>query len=134
MIIAADAFRDGRERNYSCDNSKTPLAEIRKKIPEEEDEEEDDEDDVMSESEFIKQNPEKNNKMRTSVSAEAYGEWNKKTDFTPPVYPKSEEQKTRLGNTLNNSFMFRALNAKEMGTVSSFVNSEMSSGSLDHDL
>lgn len=84
------------------------------------DEEEDDaDDDVVSESEFLKKNPPalNKNKMRTSVSAEAYGEWNTKGDFTPPSYPKSDEQKTRLGDTLSKSFMFRALNQKEMGTV-----------------
>ena len=29
--------------------------------------------------------------MRISVSAEAYGEYNKKGDFNAPVHPKSEE-------------------------------------------
>lgn len=28
--------------------------------------------------------------MRTSVSAEAFGVYNKKGDFKPPVHPKSE--------------------------------------------
>lgn len=43
---------------------------------------------------------------RTSVSAEAYGAWNKKTDFKPPVYPKSDEQSGRLSELLNKSFLF----------------------------
>lgn len=45
------------------------------------------------------------------------GEWNKKKDFTPPVYPKSEGQKQRLASTLAKSFMFKALDPKELETV-----------------
>lgn len=83
-----------------------------------EEDEDDDDDDVMSESEFLKNNPAPNTqKMRTSVSAEAYGAWNKKTEFTPPVHAKTAEQKERLTQTLQKSFMFRALNVKEMATV-----------------
>lgn len=33
----------------------------------------------------------KKKNMRTSVSAEAFGVWNKKTDFKPPSYPKPKE-------------------------------------------
>lgn len=32
-------------------------------------------------------------KGRTSVSAEAFGAWNKKGDFKPPVIPKSDATK-----------------------------------------
>lgn len=82
------------------------------------DEEEDDDDDVMSDSEFLKQNPGgRQNQMRTSVSAEAYGVWNKKGDYVPPVFPKSDEQKQRLSQTLSKSFMFGALSKAEMSTI-----------------
>lgn len=81
---------------------------------EEEEEEEDDEDDLVDEADIVKP---ANKGMRTSVSAEAYGEWNKKEDFTPPVYPKTDDQKTRLAATLAKSFMFRALTTKEMDIV-----------------
>jgi hypothetical protein len=32
---------------------------------------------------------------RTSVSSEAFGQWNKKEDFTPTVHPKPEETKKK---------------------------------------
>jgi hypothetical protein len=34
-------------------------------------------------------------KGRKAISAEAYGDWNKKEDFKARVIPKSEDQKTR---------------------------------------
>jgi len=57
-------------------------------------------------------------KMRTSVSAEAYGEWNKTvTDFTPPEYPKSEEQKRRIAERLSSSWIFQGLDGKNLSQV-----------------
>lgn len=56
-------------------------------------------------------------KTRTSVSAEAYGQWNQKKAFTPPDHPKTDEQKQRLKQTLNKSFMFSALEEKDMQLV-----------------
>lgn len=61
---------------------------------EDEEEEEDDEDDEPPPG-WLK-SEESQQKTRTSVSAEAYGEWNAKKAFTPPDYPKSDEQKQRL--------------------------------------
>jgi len=54
---------------------------------------------------------------RSSVSAEAYGAWNQKKAFTPPVHEKNDEQKKRLEDVLSKSFLFSALDAKEMGLV-----------------
>eukprot|EP00913_Durusdinium_trenchii_P024008 g22546.t1 len=51
------------------------------------------------------------NKARTSVSAEAYGEWNAKKAFVPPVIVKTEEQKDRLKACLTKSFLFSELDA-----------------------
>jgi cAMP-dependent protein kinase regulator len=53
-------------------------------------------------------------KERTSVSAEAYGVWNVKKAFTPPVHPKSDEQKERIKAVLQTSFLFSALDAKDL--------------------
>lgn len=77
---------------------------------EDESEEEDDDDDIVDD---LPPPPQNLGKMRTSVSAEAYGAWNKKEEFTPPVFEKSEEQATRLKDTLSKSFMFSALDDKE---------------------
>lgn len=46
---------------------------------------------------------------RISVSAEAYGTWNRKEDYVPKVVPKNEEQRNRIIDKLGRSFMFSAL-------------------------
>jgi cAMP-dependent protein kinase regulator len=54
---------------------------------------------------------------RASVSAEAFGIWNKKSDFKPRVVAKSDSVKQRIQTRLSHSFMFQALNEKEMAIV-----------------
>jgi cAMP-dependent protein kinase regulator len=83
---------------------------------EDDDDEEDNEDDTMEElppppSGYQQRGP------RSSVSAEAYGAWNQKKEFTPPVYPKSEEQKRRIEGVLSQSFLFSNLEHKELDLV-----------------
>jgi len=81
---------------------------------EEEDEDEDDDDCVGEMSpppDYLTRGP------RASVSAEAYGKWNKAQAFEPPVHPKSEEQKGRILAVLQDSFMFASLSPKEKEVV-----------------
>lgn len=78
-----------------------------------EDEEEEDDDDEVEEI----LPPSKLAKARQSVSAEAYGAWNQKKAFTPPVFAKTEEQKGRLQKTLSKSFMFSELDSKDMESI-----------------
>lgn len=54
---------------------------------------------------------------RASVSAEAYGEWNIKQVFTPPVNPKTDGQKDRIRTTLTKSFMFAELDPADMEVI-----------------
>lgn len=54
---------------------------------------------------------------RSSVSAEAYGTWNKAKPFTPPQHPKSEAQKAKLQQILTSSFMFSSLEEKDLEVV-----------------
>jgi len=54
---------------------------------------------------------------RGSVSAEAYGDWNKKTDFTPPVHAKSDGQKKRIREVLSNSFIFNSLEDRDANVL-----------------
>jgi len=75
-------------------------------------EEEDDDDDEIDELPEVKTSG-----ARQSVSAEAYGQWNQKKAFTPPVIAKTDEQKDRLTKTLEKSFMFASLEAKDMNTI-----------------
>jgi cAMP-dependent protein kinase regulator len=56
-------------------------------------------------------------KQRASVSAEAYGAWNQKKEFVPPVHAKSEEQKGKIKEILTKSFMFSALQDNDFEVV-----------------
>jgi len=80
---------------------------------EEEEEEEDDEDEEPPPD--WEKPPGKT--ARQSVSAEAYGEWNAKKAFVPPVIPKSDEQKDRLKNCLVKSFLFSNLEDNDFSVV-----------------
>ena len=73
-----------------------------------EDEDEDEEDDEDLPDELPPAMVKKAGGPRSSVSAEAYGEWNVKTEFKPPVYPKTDEQTARVQEVLNKSFLFNA--------------------------
>lgn len=54
---------------------------------------------------------------RKAISAEAYGDWNKKSDFVARVIEKTPDQKKRIHAKLQTSFIFNALEAKEMEIV-----------------
>ena len=43
---------------------------------------------------------------RSSVSAEAFGAWNKKGDFKPRVVEKSADTQDKITRRLRQSFMF----------------------------
>jgi cAMP-dependent protein kinase regulator len=84
---------------------------------EEEEEEEEEEDDVDDAdlppppSSYLKKGP------RASVSAEAYGNWNQVKDFTPPVHPKTEEQKQRILGVITSSFLFATLEQASLDII-----------------
>lgn len=56
-------------------------------------------------------------KQRASVSAEAFGEWNQRVAFEPPVYPKSPDQKEELLEVTARSFLFTSLEQKDLQVV-----------------
>ena len=56
-------------------------------------------------------------KPRTSVSAEAYGHYNRKESFQPRVLPKTQSQIDRITDRLNHAFMFAALDSSERDIV-----------------
>mmetsp|Transcript_17687 Transcript_17687/g.61978 ORF Transcript_17687/g.61978 Transcript_17687/m.61978 type:complete len:403 (-) Transcript_17687:64-1272(-) len=85
------------------------------KDEEEEEEDEDDECDDLPES--MKKPEAQMGRARQSVSAEAYGTWNQKQAYTPPSYAKTDDQKDRLKGTLQNSFMFSSLEAKDFEVI-----------------
>ncbi|OMJ92540.1 hypothetical protein SteCoe_4672 [Stentor coeruleus] len=57
------------------------------------------------------------NKSRTSVSAEVFGEWNKKEDFKPRIIQKTQEQKAKIHARLIKSFMFTSLDEKDQEII-----------------
>lgn len=54
---------------------------------------------------------------RTSVSAEAYGQYLKKSDYKPRIIPKNQSQIDRIRTRLEQAFMFQALEPKEQEVV-----------------
>lgn len=80
---------------------------------EDEDEEDNDDDveDLPPPPNYAQKGP------RASVSAEAYGAWNKAKEYTPVVNPKSDEQKARLKGIMSKSFLFASLEEKDFTIV-----------------
>jgi len=83
-----------------------------------EEEEEDDDYDVDAPMEappapasYLKKGP------RASVSAEAYGQWNQIKAFTPPVHPKTEEQKASILACIQQTFLFSCLDEKDRRVI-----------------
>mmetsp|Transcript_15989 Transcript_15989/g.36601 ORF Transcript_15989/g.36601 Transcript_15989/m.36601 type:complete len:406 (-) Transcript_15989:212-1429(-) len=81
----------------------------------EEDEDEDDDDEEPPPGFFTEQASAP--RARASVSAEAYGEWNRKKKFVAPVVSKTDTQKDRLKEVLSKSFMFSNLDENDLAVV-----------------
>jgi len=81
------------------------------------DSEEEDDDDDDAPDDFAPPPAYMQQKQRASVSAEAYGSWNKVKDFVPPVHPKTEEQKARLTSVLNSSWLFQTLDKASLDVI-----------------
>lgn len=56
-------------------------------------------------------------KTRNSVSAEVFGQFNKKRTYVPKVIRKSEAQKRRIRERLDQSFMFKMLDENDKKIV-----------------
>ena len=54
---------------------------------------------------------------RISVSAEAYGMYNQKKKYVPKVVPKNEDQMNRIRGKIISSFIFSALDEKDLEVV-----------------
>ena len=86
------------------------------KMSEEENSDSDDEDDYIDELPQVAQ-ARMSGPARTSVSAEAYGHFFKKTDYEARVIEKPEEMKQRIRDRLLESFMFSNLDEKDLKIV-----------------
>lgn len=54
---------------------------------------------------------------RAAVSAEVYGQFNKKENFKSRVIPKSEDQIQRIKARILQSFLFNNLESKDLNIV-----------------
>lgn len=54
---------------------------------------------------------------RMSVSAEAFGNFNKQTEYQAVVHPKSEQQIEAIKSRIKGNFMFDALNPKDTKAI-----------------
>lgn len=75
------------------------------------------ENDVIDEMEFNKKKKESGKRNRSAVSAEVYGEFNKKAKFVPKCIEKSDDTNTRLLILMSNSFLFKGLDQKDADIV-----------------
>ena len=79
-----------------------------------EDEDDDEEEEEVAEVRKPKQSV---RVQRIGVSAEAYGEFNKKGDYKPVVHKKSDDQVISIKSRLIHSFMFNILEANDMKII-----------------
>lgn len=79
--------------------------------------EEVDEEEQARIDEEMKKKQQKKKPCRTSVSAEVYGIHNKKEDFVPRVFEKTEEQLKAITAKCMQSFIFNSLEDNELKTV-----------------
>lgn len=98
-------YRELHEQNNNGNNS----------FDEDEEEHSDEEDEQVAE---VRHYPKTSVRgPRIAVSAEAYGEFNKKGDFKPVVHKKHEDQTTAIKSRLIHSFMFNSLESTDLKIV-----------------
>lgn len=106
-----DSFNKLDKQNFQADECST----MAMHMDDEDLESEDNDDDVVED--LPAPPPSTWKKPRNSVSAEAYGEWNKRRFFKPPIHRKTEEQKKKIAEVIGESFLFSALDGREMETI-----------------
>ena len=117
------AISEAEEKNYTEEEEEDEEDENEEKENSKEEnntnksQSEEEEDEIMNEEELKKKQQRKGKNKRAGVSAEAYGEFNKKEDFIPRVIEKTEEQKNKIKNRIISSFLFSNLDQKELEIV-----------------
>ena len=129
LRLAVKHYRELEQHNLAGSNSKREITEIKVDAPvDSESSYSDENEDVMDEKEEEEINNKLNNirrtqesqnsiKARVSVSAEAYGLYNKKGNFVPKVIPKNEDQMNRIKGKIISSFIFSSLEKKDLDVV-----------------
>ena len=80
-------------------------------------EKEEEEEDFVYDMDDENRKGRKNIEGRKAISAEAYGKYNKKEKFKPRYIQKSDSQITRIKGRILQSFLFNALEAKDVSIV-----------------
>ena len=97
-----------QEEEEAYDNSHLPVSE----------ESSVNEDDVVDDFEMEeKLKKHRKSKKKNGISAEAYGEYNKLSDFQARVIDKSDDQKSQIRSILSENFMFKSLEPKNQDIV-----------------
>lgn len=99
------------------DNKNKKVADSKKSVDQSEQTEEDEEEDEYDDNFAAEAIKKKNERGHKTISAEAYGQYNKKGEFKPKVIPKSADQKHRILQRLEKAFMFSALDEREKNIV-----------------
>ena len=123
----SDSDSENKSKSNNNKNSRNESLEEKELNDKENDNENDNENKSESESEDdedsqlgdLSKNPIKPKKLapRTGVSAEAYGQFNKKEDFIARIIPKTDEQIQRIKTSVIHSFLFNNLEAKDLEIV-----------------
>ena len=106
-----------REENEKKEKEENSISEsVSKSVSSDEDDEFENEEEELK---FKKRLEQKMNdkKMRTSVSAEVYGNFNKKENFKPRFIKKTPEQILKIKNRVLSSFLFSNLDKKDLDIV-----------------
>lgn len=128
MLNFLESYR-GKQITYEVSQEKLELIQLRKEIKKykkknnlddkelevhsEESDQEEENDEVEDLIAKAKEKA-KNKGARSSVSAEAYGQFNQKQQFVPKVVKKNEEQIKRIQEKVLKSFIFNMLDEKEL--------------------
>jgi len=105
-------------KKLQLQDNKQPAEEVI--VSDQDDKEDNDGEEQDKVEELIKtkqENAKKNVRQRSSVSAEAYGQFNKKKEFVGKVIKKTKEQMKRINDIVKKSFIFTSLDEKEINTV-----------------
>jgi cAMP-dependent protein kinase regulator len=113
LLASKGGAKPGDEKNVDPDGGDKQSTKATDADGSEEEDDDDDAPDELPDPKLMNMN----RGPRQSVSAEAYGQWNVKGTFTPPVYPKEDDLVKRLQACLTSSFIFSALEDEEIKTV-----------------
>ena len=107
------------EKEDKKEDEKEDKKEDEKEKEEEEKSQSEEENDEDSQLDDLEKNTAKAKKKgpRVGVSAEAYGQYNKKEDFVARIVPKTDEQIQRIKSSVIHSFLFSNLEAKDLEIV-----------------